>query len=208
MTEHIVAVFKSEEAAAAAEQSLENIGVPRSVIRRYAAADVNPSGVAPTDHAETRTTDGGFWSWLFGEDETTQTTRATYTHDAYERSAAGGQVVIAVSVDDSKIHEAVTALEAHDPVEIDEGSDELSESTTASSLAPVPGASTAGQDFSTGEIAQAGSIGATVPSGRVAPPATPPTSVTTSETSALPSGAGLPAAATTSTETTSPTGTV
>ena len=34
MTEHIVAVFKSEAAAAAAEQSLENIGIPRSVIRR------------------------------------------------------------------------------------------------------------------------------------------------------------------------------
>jgi uncharacterized protein (TIGR02271 family) len=196
VTEHIVAVFKSEKEAAAAEQSLESIGIPRSGIRRYAAADVNPSEVVRTDNAETRTRDGGFWSWLFGEDETT---RAAYTHDAYEQSVSAGQVVIAASVDDSKIHEAITALEAHDPVEIDERSDEVSESTT--SLAPSPGASTTGQVFSTGEIAQAGPIGGTVPSGRIDPPATP----ATSETSALPSR--LPAAASTSTETTSPTST-
>jgi uncharacterized protein (TIGR02271 family) len=200
VTEHIVAVFKSEKEAAAAEQSLESIGIPRSVIRRYAAADVNPSEVVRTDNAETRTRDGGFWSWLFGEDDTT---RAAYTHDAYERSVSAGHVVIAASVDDSRIHEAITALEAHDPVEIDERSDEVSESTT--SLAPLPEASTTGQDFfSAGEIAQAGPIGGTVPSGRIDPPATPATSVT-SETSALPSG--LPAAASTSTETTSPTST-
>jgi uncharacterized protein (TIGR02271 family) len=192
VTEHIVAVFKSEKEAIAAEHSLENIGIPRSVIRRYAAADVGPGEVVPSDHAEIRTTGGGFWSWLFGEGETTQ--------------AAAGHVVVAVSVDDSKIHDAITALEAHDPVEIDEGSDEVSESTTASSLAPLPAASTPGQ-AQTGEIAQAGPTGGTVPSGRIDTPAMP-ASVTTSETSAHPSGAGLVAAATTSTETTSPTGMV
>ncbi|MFL5287866.1 MAG: YsnF/AvaK domain-containing protein [Rhodopila sp.] len=202
MTEHIVAVFRSEEAAVAAEQSLENIGVPRSVIRRYAAADVSPGEVAPTDHAETHTTGGSFWSWLFGEDETT---RASYTHDAYERSVTAGHVVVAASVDDSKIHEAITALEAHDPVGIDERSDEISESTTASSLAPLPGASMTGQDFSTGAVAQAGPTGGTTLTGGIEPSATPATLVTTSETSALPSGAGLPVAARTSIERTSPT---
>jgi len=200
VTEHIVAVFKSEEEAIAAEQSLENIGIPPSVIRRYAAADVSPGEIVPTDYAETRTTGGGFWSWLFSKDETA---RAAYTHDAYERSVAAGHVVVAASVDDSKIHEAITALEAHDPIDIDERSDEVSESTTASSLAPLPGASTTGQDFSTDEIAQAGPTGGTVPSDYIDPPARPATSITTSETSALPSGAGLPAATTTSTATTS-----
>jgi uncharacterized protein (TIGR02271 family) len=205
MTEHIVAVFKSEAAAAAAEQSLENIGIPRSVIRRYAAAGASPSEVVPAGYVETHTIEGGFWSWLFGEDETT---RFGYTHDAYERSAAAGHVVVAASVDDSKIHEAITALEAHDPLGIDEGSDEVSESTTASSLAPLPGASTTGQDFSTSETVQAGSIGGTVPSGRIDPPATPAAPVTTSETFAPPSGAELPAAAAPPTATTSTADTV
>jgi len=172
VTEHIVAVFKSEEAAAAAEQSLESIGIPRSVIRRYAAADVTPSEAVPTEDAGIHTTGGGFWSWLFGEDETTRAARPAYTHDAYERSATAGHVVVAVSVDDSKIHEAIIALEAHDPVEIDEGSDEVSESTTASSLIPLPGTSTTGQD-PTGEIAQVGPTGGTVPSGRIHTPAVP-----------------------------------
>ena len=84
-------------------------------------------------------------------------------HDAYERSVTAGHVVVAVSIDHSKIHGAITLLEAHDPIDIDERSDDVSEDTSASSLAPLPGASTTGQDFSTGEVAQAGPTGGTVP---------------------------------------------
>ena len=40
MTEHIVAVFKTESAAAAAERDLEGAGIPTSVIRRYTPAEM------------------------------------------------------------------------------------------------------------------------------------------------------------------------
>ena len=49
MAEHIVAVFRSEEAAAAAEQSLQKAGISRSVIRRYAASESNLNEVAPAE---------------------------------------------------------------------------------------------------------------------------------------------------------------
>jgi hypothetical protein len=45
--------------------------------------------------------------------------------DAYDRRAAAGNVVVSVTVaDDSKVHRAIAALEAYDPVDIDESADE------------------------------------------------------------------------------------
>jgi len=197
VTEHIVAVFASEAVAIAAEQSLENIGIPRSAIRRYAAADLKQDEVVPTDHIETHTTHSGFWAWLFGEDEMSEATRGAYGHDTYERNVAAGHVVVSALVDDSKIHDALDALEAHNPVDIIESADEVSESTTTPGLAPVSGASATGRDFSTGGVVQSGPVDTTIPTGRVDTPTTPATPVTASETSHLSAGTGMPAAATT-----------
>ena len=87
--------------------------------------------------------------------------------DAYDRTAAAGNVVLSVTVDDdSKIHQTITALEAHDPVELDERSDEVNEGTTTSSTAPLTGASTVGRDFSSSEVAQARATNTTIPTGR------------------------------------------
>ena len=60
------------------------------------------------------------------QDSMTETTRSGYTHDAYDRRASAGNVVLSVTVyDDAKIHQAIAALEAHNPVDIDERSDEV-----------------------------------------------------------------------------------
>jgi hypothetical protein len=55
-----------------------------------------------------------------------ETARSMYTDDMYDRRAATGNVVLSVTVHDTKIHETIAALEAHNPVDIDEGSEELS----------------------------------------------------------------------------------
>ncbi len=163
MAEHIVAVFETEAAAAAAEQSLQNAGIPVSAIRRYASSDVGHLGSQPVEHTSTQASGGGFWAWLFGEETTSQ---STYTHDIYDRRAVAGNVVLsAVIDDDAKIHQAIAALEAHSPIDIDEHSDDAG-AATASTLAPTTAPGTSGRDFSSSEVARADMMDAPVPSGR------------------------------------------
>jgi uncharacterized protein (TIGR02271 family) len=169
MAEHIVAVFETETDATAAARSLEGAGISPSAIRQY--ADHARGEVEPLKHTSTHTSGGGFWAWLFGEDSMTDTTRSAYSHDIYDRKASAGNVVLSVTVhDDAKIHETIAALEAHNPVDIDERSDEVSEK--GASMAPPVGLSTTGQDFSTGEVVQGGMTSA-YPSGHVAPAGPP-----------------------------------
>jgi uncharacterized protein (TIGR02271 family) len=185
MAEHIVAVFETETAAAAAEQSLQSAGIPAAVIRRYASSEIGREEVAPLEHTSTHT-GGGFWSWLFGEEPTSETTRSAYTHDVYDRRAAAGNVVVSVVVDDdTKIHQAIAALEAHNPVDIDERSDEMGGAATASAMASATGPATVRHDFTTGDVAQAGLTDTAVTSGRVGVTGAP---------AALSNRAGMPAA--------------
>jgi uncharacterized protein (TIGR02271 family) len=156
MTEHIVAVFETETAAAAATESLLRAGIPSSAIRQYAGTEASRTAL-PTDQTSTHTSGGGFWSWLFGEESSSHTARPAYADDLYDRRSSAGQVVVSVTVDeDSKIHEVIAALEAHNPVDIDERSDEVDEVMDRSSIAPMPSSSTTRHDFSSGDVVQAG----------------------------------------------------
>ena len=119
MTEHIVAVYKTEADATAAARSLESLGIPPSAIRQYAEAV--HAKAEPVEHTSAHTSGGGFWAWLFGDESMTETTRSMYTDDIYDRRVSSGNVVLSLTVDDTKIHETISALEAHNPVDIDEG---------------------------------------------------------------------------------------
>ena len=190
MAEHIVAVFETEAAATAASQSLQSAGIPSSSIRQYAGGQASQQEIEPTEHTSTHTSGGGFWAWLFGEDATSETTHSAYTHGGYDRRASAGNVVLSVTVDeDAKIHQAIAALEAHNPLEIDERSDEVDEDETGSSMAPMTGASTTGRDFSSEDVVQAGAIGTALPSERVGTsgaPIVPTASMSGSTSPAMP----------------------
>jgi len=170
MTEHIVAVFETQTAAEAAAQSLRNSGIPASAIRQYAGGGVG-SQATPAEHTSTHTSSGGFWSWLFGEDSTTETTRSAYTDDLYDRRASAGNVVVSVSVEDAKIHQAIAALEAHNPVDIDERSDDVDEVPAGSTMAPPAAASTTGRDFSSADVVRADMTSTAQPGSSTASPA-------------------------------------
>jgi uncharacterized protein (TIGR02271 family) len=192
MAEHIVAVFRTEEAATAAKQSLLSVGIHASAIRQYVANETNRDQLTPMEHTTTRTAGGGFWAWLFGEESTSETTLAAYRHDAYDRTAAAGNVVLGVRVDeDSQIHQAITALEAHDPLDIDEHADEGDAGAT--SIAPPAVTSTVGRDYSSSDVVRAGETDAAIPSGRAATPMAPITAAPTSKTTSLPAGVSPPA---------------
>jgi uncharacterized protein (TIGR02271 family) len=168
MTEHIVAVYKTEADATAAARSLESLGIPPTAIRQYAEAV--PAKTEPVEHTSTHTSGGGFWAWLFGDESMTETTRSMYTDDIYDRRVSAGNVVLSLTVDDTKIHETISALEAHNPVDIDEGSEELSQ--TGAGIPPPAGLGTGVGAIPTGEVAQPG-VTSSYSSGRVAPAAPP-----------------------------------
>jgi uncharacterized protein (TIGR02271 family) len=179
MAEHIVAVFETETAAAAAALSLQSAGIPSSAIRQYAGNGAAQQANEPTKQTSPHTSGGGFWSWLFGEESTSETTRSAYTDDLYDRRASAGNVVLSVTVDeDARIHEAIAAIEAHKPIDIDERPDEVDEARTGSTIAPLTGPSTTGQESSSGEVAQASMTNITSPSGRVGVADAYPTSST------------------------------
>jgi uncharacterized protein (TIGR02271 family) len=198
MTEHIVALFQTDGAAAAAERDLEGAGIPTSAIRRYTPAEMEKlepeSSVAST--TETHSSGGGFWAWLWGEDTDTTTTRSAYSSDGgvFDRQARAGNTVLSVMLgDDSLIHQAVTILDAHHPLEIDEHTHETEPTagTSGSFVQPETAGKTSfspsGVDYSTSAVAtpatgmaapysaapvtqESGSLPAGMPSsGRVAP---------------------------------------
>jgi uncharacterized protein (TIGR02271 family) len=168
MAEYIVAVFPTNEGASAAARDLETVGIPASKIRQYASKESVEQQVQPVSHTSDTHTSGGFWSWLFGEDS--EATRSTYAADidAYDRKTTAGNIVLSVTVDDdTKIHQAIAALEAHHPVDIDERSDDAEEREPVSSASPLTAHSTVGKEFSTAEVAQAGTVN-TFPAGEPA----------------------------------------
>ncbi len=142
MTEHIVAVFETEGAADAAARDLEDAGIPGAAIRRYkpqtmGRAETDPSFSGSTESSPS--TGGGFWAWLLGEDTGTETPHSLYAQDeeAYERGVQAGKTVLGVMLqDDSQIHQAVTILDAHHPIEIEESTEERA--TGAMTPAPAP----------------------------------------------------------------------
>jgi uncharacterized protein (TIGR02271 family) len=165
LTEHIVALFRTESAAAAAERDLEGVGIPTSVMRRYTPAEMEKlepessvAGATETGHSS----GGGFWAWLWGEDTDTATTRSAYSTDGdvYDRRARAGNTVLSVMLsDDSLIHQAVTILDAHHPLEIDEHTHETeptsstSGSFVQSETAGKTSLSSSGVDYSTSTVA-------------------------------------------------------
>jgi uncharacterized protein (TIGR02271 family) len=194
MAEHIVAVFRNNASATSAAEGLANLGIPASAIRQYAGgAMAGPQVDQGTTTTSTHTAGGGFWSWLFGEESTTETTHSDYSDDsgAYDRRAKAGDFVLSVTVDDdTKIHQVISVLEAHDPVDIDEHTE--GEPTTGATMTTSTGSSATGRDFSTGDVARAGAVGTTTPTGRAgatvasAPPVTGSTPADATAT-----GAGL-----------------
>jgi len=180
MTEHIVAIFESDARAAAAAASLTNAGIPASAIRQYARDGQVGHEVERTDVHTDAHTGGGFWSWLFGEEHSTTTTRADYDGDidAYDRRVASGNTVLSVLLEnDSQIHEAISILETHHPLGIDEHTEdaEAHELPGVHAGADTTSVSSAGMDYSTGIVAQPNA-------GTVAAPVRPPTTTLGADT--------------------------
>ena len=147
MTEHVVAIFDSENAADAAARELENAA--SSAIGRYRPdrAEGVATGTSLGRTTETTSASGsGFWAWLLGEEPVADTTRSAYPRDWayprdeewYDRRAHAGNTVLSVMIhNDSQIHQAVTILEAHHPFGIEENTDEEAAGTTAGSAAQL-----------------------------------------------------------------------
>jgi len=171
MAEHIVAVFDSEPNATAAARSLENAGIPASAIRQYADVGTRPGEVGHSETTTTHTSGGGFWALLFGDEP--DSTGASYANDRdqYERRAQAGNVIVSVIVeDDSKIHQAIETIEAHNPLDIDEHTDEhgYSGHHMPSDVGHVtPTISTASQDLSGTKGFPAGLRDTPIPDGRI-----------------------------------------
>jgi len=191
MAEHIVAVFDGDGPASAAERELEQAGIPASAIRRYTT---NEEGSRPGYSADTsaaagnptteQRSSGGFWAWLLGEEgpRTSYASQHTGDPDIYDRSVAAGRTVLSVTLtDDSHIHRAMDIIEAHDPVDIDERTDEPGTAGT-SGTAPAAGrmmgtgTGTAGRDYSSSATARPGEVASPMPGS--SPVGTPPVGTT------------------------------
>jgi len=162
MAEHIIAVFDSESLAAAAARSLTSVGIPASAIRQYAAAKAGVGEYGDSESTTTRKAGGGFWAWLLGDEEWSDTTAATYAtdRDLYEQRAQAGNVIVSVMVeDDAKIHQAIEAIEAHDPLDIDEYTDEAGPSRHGTPVdvdSAIPGGRVGGSAYTTPMVAPSG----------------------------------------------------
>ena len=137
MTEMVVAAFDSPSVAEAAIRDLENARIPSADIKSYTKDE-------PT-YQEYRTRQpehqGGFWSWLIGEEPT-----QTQEYGAYDTSLASGHTVVTVTVDEVHADAAMGILNQHGPHDIHEqtsGASETYQTGTAAYPAAQP-ASTSG----------------------------------------------------------------
>jgi len=135
MTEHIVATFESEAAADAAVRDLTSAGISSSAIRRY-----RPTSLDDTSHQSAGATasSGGFWAWLLGEEPAGETTRSLYRDEEfYQRGAHAGHSVVSVDLgDELQVSRAVTILESHRPLEMEEDEESSGVDLSASELLP------------------------------------------------------------------------
>lgn len=132
MTEHIVATFETEAAADAAVRDLTSAGISSSAIRRY-----RPTSLADTSHQSAgAASSGGFWAWLLGEEPAGETTRSLYRDEEfYQRGAHAGHSVVSVELgDELQVSRAVTILEAHRPLEMEEDQESSGVDLSASEL--------------------------------------------------------------------------
>ena len=140
MAEHIVAIFDTDGAADAAARDLEAAGIPASEIRRYRPS--SEDGMTADEAARSATsgsTSGGFWAWLMGDEPSTDTSYSYYPRDAerYVQSARAGNAVLSVVLQDvSQIHQVVTILDTHHPLEMDEDMDETDDDLSAAAKPP------------------------------------------------------------------------
>ena len=141
MAEHIVAIFNTDAAADAATRDLESAGIPASAVRRYRPHPGEGMAPAtPVSGTEFTSTGGGFWSWLLGDEPTTDTSRSHYPRDEerYVQGARAGNAVVSVVLEDaSRIHEVVTILEAHHPLEMEEETDDSEVDISAAELSSM-----------------------------------------------------------------------
>ena len=127
MAEHIVAIFDTEAAADAAARDLEAADIPASAIRRYRPNSEEGMAAGGTASSTTSSSTGGFWAWLLGEEPSAQTSYSYYPRDEerYVQGARAGNAVLSIVLQDySTIHQVVTILERHHPLEMDEETDE------------------------------------------------------------------------------------
>ena len=68
MSEHIVAVFASENDANTAARDLEAAGIPASSIRHYKPQSITTDSSVRGAAEPTAASGGGFWAWLLGEE--------------------------------------------------------------------------------------------------------------------------------------------
>ena len=141
MAEHIVAIFDTDAAADAASRDLEAAGIAASSIRRYRPhSGEGAAPGSPVSGAESASTGGGFWAWLLGEEPTAETARSYYPRDEerYLQGARAGNAVVSVVLEDaSRIHEVVTILEVHHPLEMEEETDESAVDISAAELSSM-----------------------------------------------------------------------
>jgi uncharacterized protein (TIGR02271 family) len=105
MTRTMVAVFESRQEAERVAQTLEREGVDR---RHMRIADTSTRQEYERD-GERRS--GGFWSWLFGTDETDAGWNSDV--DYYSEGLGRGGAVLTVDADDAQAGRVQQLLEAH-----------------------------------------------------------------------------------------------
>jgi uncharacterized protein (TIGR02271 family) len=149
MSEHIVATFATENDVDAAVRDLEAAGIRASSIRRYRPQSTY-TGDSSVRGAAEPATGGGFWAWLLGEEPASGTTRSAYPGDEewYDRRAHAGNAVLSVMIhEDSQIHQVLTILEHHHPIEMEDRATEAMAGSlpepTVGSRHPVAGAGNA-----------------------------------------------------------------
>ena len=115
-SETIVAVFDTAAHAEAAIVDVMKAGVPSTAIERHTKDQSSPAAHEPSNQPGV-TSRGGFWSWLTGDEGSDQ----HRTHSAiYDRTIASGGTVVTIVTEGIHVEKALTALEAHDPVNLEE----------------------------------------------------------------------------------------
>ena len=132
MTEMVVAAFNSSSVAEAAIRDLETARIPSAGIKSYSKDEPAYQDYRGR-HPEHQ---GGFWSWLIGEEPT-----QTQEYGVYDTSLASGHTVVTVTVDELHADAVIGILNQHKPHEIHEqtsGASETYQTGTAAYPAARP----------------------------------------------------------------------
>ncbi|HWR51207.1 MAG TPA: hypothetical protein VN428_08880 [Bryobacteraceae bacterium] len=138
----VVGVFADRATAEAVERDLQSSGFPCEHVRIHSSSatkGAGATGMSPLDRPGSMEASGAYGDDAGSREFLRLGTMSDDYRARYMRAIGRGGVLVMATVDDKYADQAVTVMERHEPLDIDEREGNIQAGSTATGLSPATG---------------------------------------------------------------------